>query len=71
MIFVGQQSDLPRKGQHREKLVKNIIIQATGLGELQFKYTDDVIQLTPATGPRVASVILDFLKNWDYFDSFE
>ncbi len=71
MIFVGQQSDLPQKGQHREDLVGNIIIKATGLGELQFKYAHDIIQLTPATGPRVASAILDFLKNWDYFGGFK
>jgi hypothetical protein len=70
IIFVGQQSDLPKAGQHKERLLKNIIIQATGHGELQFMYTAPRIELTPATGPRVVSAILDFLKNWDYFGGF-
>jgi hypothetical protein len=71
IVFVGQERDLPPCNSPKHALCKNTIIQATGLGELQFLYTKEMIRLRPATGPRVVSAVLDFLKNWDYFGSFE
>jgi hypothetical protein len=70
IIFVGPEQDLPRLGRQGFVLRRNIIIQATGRGSLQHDEVKEVINLIPATGPRVVSVVLDFLKDWDYFGPF-
>ena len=70
IIFVGEEHDLPVQGSEKSKLLENIIIKATGQGDLQFGYSKDITQLSPARGPRVTSAILDFLKTWDYFGCF-
>jgi hypothetical protein len=70
MIFVGGSQDLPREGEPRYELCKNIIIHATGQGDLAFNWEEDAIHLQPAKGGRVVSEVLDFLKHWDYFSSF-
>ncbi len=70
IIFVGGSHDLPKKGESRHELCKNIIIHATGQGDLAFNWQEDVIHLQPAKGGRVVSEVLDFLKHWDYFRRF-
>jgi len=69
IIFVGRAQDLPSRGSSVDNniLLDNIIIQATGKGELQYDFAKETIAMIPATGPRVVSTILDFLKDWDYF----
>ena len=71
MIFVGREENLPQPHDERYKLRRNIIIQATGLGDLEFDWTKDLIRLEAATGARVVSSVLDFLSQWDYFGPFE
>jgi hypothetical protein len=70
MIFVGGNHDLPGPENIRYKLRDNIIIRATGLGELSFNWQKDLIHLQAAKGGRVVSEVLDFLKHWDYFRPF-
>jgi len=70
IIFVGREQDLPPVKSPDEGLRGNIIIQATGTGDLAFNWIRDIIQLVPATGARVASAVLDFLQLWDCFRSF-
>jgi hypothetical protein len=78
MIYVGEKIDVESQAaKDKEGLAertKNIIIEATGLGELQFYYgkngKNQMINLKAARGPRVASEILDFLKTWEYFARF-
>jgi hypothetical protein len=66
LVFVGEEEDLPGN----ENLLKNMIISATGGGELLFIRTKQVIELHPIKGAMVTSAVLDFLKQWDYFRSF-
>ena len=70
IIFVGGEQDLPQIGSPAGKLRDNIIIRATGKGDLEYEYEKELIRLHSAKGPRVVSVILDFLKQWDYFRPF-
>ncbi len=67
IIFVGEEQDLPLESSPQRK---NIIIQATARGDLSFDYTKDVIYLQSAKGGRVVSIVLDFLKQWNYFRHF-
>lgn len=70
MIFVGRDQDLPVRGGAEGELLNNIVIQATGQGDLAFDWTRDIIRLEAAAGARVVSALLDFLRQWGYFRSF-
>lgn len=70
IVFVGGEQDLPAIGSPEKKLQQNIIMQATGRGDLSFDWTKDVIYLQPAKGARVVSDVLDFLRQWGYFRPF-
>jgi len=70
IIFVGGEQDLPVIGSPDAGVRDNIIIQATGQGDLAFDWTKDIIRLQAAKGSRVVSTVLDFLKQWSYFRPF-
>ncbi len=70
IIFVGGEQDLPPRGAPDASLRDNIIIRATGHGDLAFHWEESVIHLQAAKGARVVSTVLDFLKQWDYFRPF-
>lgn len=70
IIFVGREKDLPAKGTVNEPFKDNIIIQATGQGDLAFISDKNYIGLHTAIGARVITRILDFLKLWGYFRHF-
>lgn len=70
IIFVGREKDLPSKGSAAEVLKENIIIQATGQGDLAFISDKNYIGLHTAIGARVITRIVDFLKLWGYFRHF-
>lgn len=66
IIFVGEEEDLPTD----KNLLQNMIIMATGGGDLVFTRKKQIIELHPIKGAMVTSAVLDFLKQWDYFRSF-
>jgi len=66
LVFVGEDEDLPDD----ENLLQNIIISATGGGELLCVRKKQIIELNPKKGALVTSAVLDFLKQWEYFRSF-
>lgn len=70
IIFVGGEQDLPHLASPTGELCNNIIIQATGKGNLEFNWPRDIIELHAAKGARVISAVLDFLKQWEYFRHF-
>lgn len=70
IVFVGGEDDLPAAGSPESALCGNIIIQATGLGDLSVNYHKRYIHLQEGRGARVVSEALDFLKLWDYFQKF-
>lgn len=70
LIFVGDERALPHPNAPDGKLRENIIIQATGEGDLVFNPGRDIIRLEPAKGARVISAVLDFLNAWGYFRHF-
>lgn len=70
IVFVGGEKDLPPEGSSDAKLIKNIVIKATGGGDLIFQKAKNIIILQAAEGARVTSSVLDFLKLWNYFRHF-
>lgn len=72
IIYVGPSQDLPVRGSRPEndRLLDNIIIQATGRGSAEYIHDEHKIDLVPAIGPRVVSDVLDLLQNWDLFVPF-
>jgi len=70
IVFVGDERQLPPKEKPRSELRKNIVIMATGEGDLAYDSSKDVVSLKKAKGARVVSAVLDFLKQWNYFQRF-
>lgn len=70
IVFVGGVDDLPAIGTTDRALCDNVIIQATGMGELSVDYRKRFIHLQEGRGARVVSEALDFLKLWNFFQKF-
>lgn len=70
VVFVGSERDLPKPGQERSELLKNIIFKATGEGTLAVHANCQSITWHDAIGATVISEVLDYMKLWNHFRPF-